>query len=256
MTEHTAPQDVKWAQTSIIKIHDNPPASSQWLYNISLPDWLAEWDVFANWERERFASMAKHLTKKDILLDIGAEVGWQSVIYAQFVGPRNMVLVEPSSEFWPNIQATWKRNFGKQSPLGCYYGLFGDKTTSKFVLPLYTFPAEAEGELTHRLTYRYIHEHGLRMPQIKLDDYVKLTGIKPGALTMDVEGAELLILKGAEQTLRKYKLKVWVSIHEELGQKDYNVTPDMVITYMEGLGYTGKHLATDHEQHWYFRKLT
>lgn len=254
MTELTPPQDVVWVKRPVIKMHDNPPAESQWEYEVTMPDWLAEWDVYGDWEVERFNSMRDNLAQGDVLFDIGAEIGWQSIIYAKFVGPENMVLIEPTAEFWANIMCTWYNNF-VQPPLACYYGLISDKTTSNFVLPKHLFPAEAEGELIHKLAYRYIHEHGKRMPQMKLDDYVRLTGIQPDALTMDTEGAELPILRGAEQTLKSRSLKVWVSIHPELGKKDYGYEPAEIIAFMSGCGYKGTRLAIDHEEHWYFRKV-
>lgn len=253
MTKLTPPQDVVWVERPYIKLHDNPPPESQWEYKIIMPDWLAEWDVYGDWEVERMDSMRDNLKKGEVLFDIGTEVGWLNIIYAQFVDPENMVLIEPTAEFWPNIMNTWQHNFNVP-PLGCYYGLFSDQTTSEFVLPKHYFPAEAEGELIDKLAYRYVHEHGKRMPQIKLDDYVRLTGIQPDALTIDVEGAELLILKGAEKTLKSRSLKVWVSIHRELGERDYGVKPEQVHEFMMRCSYSSQYLATDHEEHWYFTK--
>lgn len=255
MTKLTNPNDVNWVHRPYIKMHDNPPPESQWEYDIIMPDWLAEWDVYGDWEVERMDSMRDNLEKGDVLLDIGTEVGWLNIVYAQFVGPENMVLIEPTAEFWPNIKHTWKQNFPKTPPLACHYGLVSDKTTSDFVLPLHEYPAEAEGELIDKLAYRYIHEHGKRLPQITVDKYCELTGIKPDAMTMDTEGSELLILKGAEKNLRKRNMKVWISIHPELGERDYGVKPEQVHQFMEKCGYKGQYLATDHEEHWYFTKV-
>lgn len=254
MTEVTQAQDVKWVERPIIKMHDNPPAESQWEYKVIMPDWLALWDIYGDWEVERFNSMRDNLTKGDVLFDIGAEIGWQSIIYAQFVGPENMVLMEPAGVLWPNIMHTWRNNFPSIDPLACHYGLISNKTTSNWVMPKHLFPAEAEGPLVHQLTYKYIHEHALRMPQITIDDYVELTGIKPDALTMDTEGSELLILQGAEKNLKSRNLKVWVSVHDELSNRDYNLTAKSLHQFMANCGYKGTLLATDHEEHWYFTK--
>lgn len=254
MTKLTPIKEVNWVERPIIKLHDNPPAESQWLYKVWMPDWLAEWDVYANWEKERFVSMAEHLKKGDILFDVGTEVGWCNIIYAQFVGPGNIVLIEPTAEFWPNIKATWQKNFRYIEPLQCHYGLISDRTTGNFVLPRHLFPAEAEGALIDKLAYRYIHEHGLRMPQITIDDFVMRTGIKPDALTIDVEGAEFAVIIGAHNTLTGGNLKVWISIHPELAEKDYGTIPGQLKLLMENMGYKGEYLATDHEEHWLFTK--
>jgi hypothetical protein len=89
---------------------------------------------------------------------------------------------------------------------------------------------------------------------IKLDDYVSEVGIVPDALNIDVEGAELLVFKGAEKTLRDNNLKIFVSIHDDLGIRDYNTTPEDTMFYLESFGYTGEFLAKNHEAHWYFEK--
>lgn len=254
MIKVTEPNDVVWVEHHVIKMHDNPPADSQWEYKVWMPNWLAEWDVFGDWEVERFNSMRDNLKQGDVLFDIGAELGWQSIIYAQMVGPENMVLIEPANDLWPNIMHTWRANFPLVKPLACHYGLISDHTTSDFVLPNHTFPAEAEGALVHQVSYVYIHEHGHRAPQITLDDYVVRSGNIPNALTMDTEGSELLILKGAEATLKAYPLLVWVAVHDELAERDYDIKPGEIHEFMKSCGYYGEFLAQDHEAHWLYRK--
>lgn len=254
MTDY-APEDVEYVPTFVSKTADIPAPNGAWLFNVKLPSWLAVWDGFAAWEFPRFRSMFDHLGREDVLIDIGSEFGWQSVCYAEIVGPENMVLVEPSPTFWPNIKGTWEANFGVP-PRACYQGLMSNASTSQHMLGLAEFPAVANGPLTDVTSYQYIHEHGHVATQITLDDYVRVTGIVPTALTMDVEGAELQVLFGAERTLRDHDLKVWVSIHPDLSLKDYSATDEDLHNYMAGLGYVGEHLSTDHEEHWYFRKGT
>lgn len=243
---------VEWKTVKFLKTSDAGPVENHvFAYEIELPLPLANWDVWDYWERERFDSMRDNLNYGDILFDIGTEVGWCNLVYAKFVGGDNMVLIEPTPEFWPNIKATWEKNELK-SPLACYAGLFSDKTTDSRKTLSVDWPQESGGHLIDKLAYTYIHENKKEVPEITLDDYVGRTGIVPDALTMDVEGAELLILKGAEKTLREHKPKVWVSIHPDLGERDYGVTRDDVLKFMFSLGYRSDFLAKDHEEHWYF----
>lgn len=246
--------EVEWKDVQIIK--DNLSASPEhtfYHYKFQLPMPLADWDVFSYWERERLDSMKQHLKKGDVLFDIGTESGWCNLIYAQFVGPENMVLIEPTPEFWPNIKATWEKNY-KVKPKAFYDGLFSDKTTTGLQYLPTEWPPASQGDLIDRNKYQYIHANDDNVPEVKLDDYVKRSGVIPDALTMDVEGAELLILRGAEQTLKHRPLKVWVSIHPDLGERDYGVKPKQVHAFMKKLGYKGEYLATDHEEHWYYEQ--
>lgn len=251
-----APKDVVWETVKYIKTSDVGPVEDHiHQHELLLPSFLASWDVWDYWERERTESMEKHLKKGDVLFDIGTEVGWLSIIYGRFVGPENMVLIEPTPEFWGNIKHTWQKNFDV-NPKATLNGLFSNKSDDPFPIGYYgingTYPDAAANDLIDKLAYTYIHENNAKVPEIKIDDFVKLTKIVPDALTMDTEGAELFILQGAEETLRTHKPMVWASIHPDLGERDYGVTKQDVLDFMEALGYEAEYLATDHEEHYYF----
>ena len=95
---------VKWRQVKYLKEPlTASPEHAKYKYELVLPEPLASWDVFDYWEKERIASMEQHLTHGDVLYDIGTEQGWCNLVYASIVGPENIVLVEPTPEFWPNI---------------------------------------------------------------------------------------------------------------------------------------------------------
>jgi len=265
---------VEWKKVGYLKedwkVHDSP-----YLFELILPEPLASWDVFDYWEKERTLHMRDNLKKDEVLWDIGAEHVWLSVIYAQFVGAENMVLIEPTPEFWPNIRETWQKN-SLNNPLYCFDGLLGNKAndhkpynrshyeTTGDTKDLY-WPDSAYGEMIDKNKYNYLHEKNDNIPVYTIDKFIedgkeslkwaKLNQkptLAPDALTIDVEGAELLVLKGAKNTLKEYKPKLWVSIHDDLGKRDYNVKPGEVIKYLNKLGYKEEHLATDHEAHWYF----
>ena len=220
-------------------------------YEFELPVPLADWDVFACWERERFHSMRDNLTYGDILFDVGTEQGWCNLIYADMVGPTNMVLIEPTTEFWPNIKATWERNY-HYPPMACWEGLVSDVTDTK--TRVFTpWPAAAKGDLIDRNKYQYIHAHSRDIKQLTLDDLVTRSGIIPNAITIDVEGAELKVLHGATDTLIEHRPLVWASLHDDLLERDYNATIEDVHTFMESLGYIPTYLGTDHEAHWLYQ---
>ena len=239
--------EVVWKSVKFLELPDET-----FEYEFELPVPLADWDVFAAWERERFHSMRENLDLGDVLFDVGTEQGWTNLIYAQFVGPANMVLIEPTQEFWPNIRNTWERNYGLMTPLACYPGLLSDETTDR-TTTFGPWPAVADGPLIDRNKYQYIHNHDVEVGQRTLDDLVQRSGIIPDAITMDVEGAELLVLHGATTTLVDHRPLVWVSVHPDLIERDYDTTADHVHRFMESLGYTAFFLARDHEEHWFYQ---
>lgn len=242
--------EVEWKTVKYLQEPLGGP-NPKYKYEFTLPAPLADWDVYDYWEKERIASMEHHLKQGDVLFDVGTEQGWCNLVYASIVGPENMVLIEPTSEFWPNIKTTWYKNF-KEQPLAFYDGLFSDKTTDTRENDYGKWPEAINGPLIDRNKYQYIHEHSEGINELTLDEFVGRTGIVPDAITMDTEGSEMLILKGAEQTIKRHKPKMFISIHDDLALRDYGVKPDEVIQYLAGFGYKAEFLARDHEAHYYF----
>lgn len=223
-------------------------------WELILPDAIADWDAITGWERRRFASMEARLRPGMRLFDIGAEHGWISAILASFVGAENMVLVEPSEDFWRNIRLIWEHN-GLELPLACVQALVGascSDTTAPVVHG--AWPACSSGEECPPGAYRYLHEpdHVAKTPVMSLDWFVGATGIVPDAITVDIEGAETEALLGARAVLREHHPLVWVSIHPDLMERDYGATPAFLHAFMAQQGYAEKHLGTDHEEHWLF----
>lgn len=219
-------------------------------YLLTLPTPLADWDVWDYWEREHITSVRDTLGAGDLLIEIGAEHGWMSCVFGHIVGPENMVLIEPTAEFWPNIRATWGRNH-QQPPRAAWRGLFGASanTTSPVADG---WPSESDGPMAGARAYTYLHEHP-ETPTATLDLFVAKNGTAPKGITVDVEGAELEVMRGAEDTLTVYRPVVWLAVHPDLMRRDYGTDPVDLHRYMGGLGYRAEWLATDHEEHWVFR---
>jgi FkbM family methyltransferase len=225
---------------------------------IITPDEVADWDggtgdysVRRGWEFERFESFRRELKYGDIFFEIGAEHGWMSALIGrEFVGAENMVLFEPSSEFWVNIRKTWVYN-GLNDPLGCYQGFVGSETTepARSGWPL---AADSDAPEVRAMAYRTLGV-SKDIPTIRIDDYVTQTNTIPNAINIDVEGAETRVVEGAAQTLTLHKPLVWVSIHPDLMERDHHTSKSEFLSLMKSLRYTGTHLGTDHEEHWLFR---
>ena len=223
-------------------------------YELILNEPLASWDVYDYWEKERIHKMQKVLKHNDIFFDIGTEQGWCNLVYAQIVGPENMFLIEPTKEFWPNIYQLWHKNFDKR-PMGTYHGLIGDKTTDKRERKeLISWPNNSRDAIIDRNKYTYLHEKHKDTNEITLDELIKRSGIIPDVLNIDVEGAELLVFKGAIEFLTNHNPHIFVSIHDDLGTENYHTTPAMTVKFLEDLGYKGEFLAENHESHWYFKR--
>jgi FkbM family methyltransferase len=225
-------------------------------HRVKMPAFLAAHDSFDNWERERFDSMERNLKQGDVLFDVGAETGHMSAIYARFVGAENMVLFEPNPDNWQNIKATWDVE-SLATPRATVCALVGNRNSveSDFDTSQENgWPVVAlTGQIWTPRSFRYIHEHAARTPQISIDVFVATRVVAPNAITIDVEGAELEVLKGALLTLQECRPLVWVSVHEELMRRDYGRELRDIASLMVSAEYYGEYLATDHEAHWLYR---
>ena len=219
--------------------------------DLVLPDHIADWDVHDYWERERFDSMAKHLTPGDTLWVIGAEHGYMAALWSRLVA--STVLVEPSPEFWPNIRLTWEHN-GLTTPAATLQALVGDVRQGSFTWEL-PWPACATGDREcPAQAYRYLHNPSdtAVIPTVTLDGIATMLD-PPAGISIDIEGAEILALHGAEQLLTGHDIHLWVSVHPDLIERDYPPHTDTdVHDLLTAYGYTGELLAIDHEQHFHY----
>lgn len=225
-------------------------------FNLLLPEGqLGNWDVFDYWEQERFESMRKNLLPASIMYDIGTEHGWLAALYAKTLNI-DMVLVEPTAEFWPSIKAIFESN-GAPMPLANYVGFASSVSNDRLAQKLHIdhWPEEANGELLREgMPYRYLHNDSdlSAIPTTTIDEIYIQTGIKPDALNIDVEGAELEVLRGAAGVLDEIRPLVWLSVHPDLMQRDYHTDPEEITSFMDQWGYTGELLAIDHEHHYLY----
>lgn len=214
-----------------------------------------------DYEPERTHSMEQHFKKGDVLFDIGIADGWESAIYSQFVGAENMCLFEPSSAVWTNIRSTWEAN-GLAKPRSTFWGFVSDKTQLKPPAPLIDdetleyrdgWPASAYRDtMIEEMCFRSLISTANNIPQTTIDDFVTRTNIKPNGMSIDVEGAELVVLKGAKDTLVHHHPLIWLSLHDLSGaiDYDYHTSKEEIFQFLTDRGYKMTWLENYGDSHW------
>lgn len=242
--------NLQWVPTPIIKKHADGPLPHPYLYELELFQPLASWDIWDYWEKERIASMQQHIKQGDTVFDVGAEQGWMSALISKYMSNR-IVLFEPTREFWPGIKAIFERN-NLRDPTGSYIGFAGETSTEKNIVS--GWPTELSDDVIEKRKYRNMWDDDdmRQVSSIKIDD----CNIVPDHITIDVEGAELKVLEGAYKTLKKYRPKVWCSVHPDMLERDYGKTKEDLLFFMGSLGYEAELLAVDHEHHYMFSPMS
>lgn len=239
--------------------------NGQW--ELNLPEHRAarpEWSRPEGWERERLNAMHHATQPGDTIIDVGAEEGDMSALLAQWAGPTGgIVLVEPNPKVWPNVKAIFESNPNLAPVVEWFVGFAAAETDLYPINDNVTdvswttggWPACSYGPVIGNHGFRHLAEEADATPAITLDDLVDRAALARDIdlITMDVEGSELEVVKGATELLTQHRPAVFISVHPEFMRVLYGQHPDELHTWMAALGYTGELLAEDHEFH--FRYL-
>lgn len=208
-----------------------------------------------SWEIERLASMFLNIAPTDVIVDIGAESGDMSALFATWVPDGGIILVEPNPKAWPGIKLHWEIN-DLPMPAATYVGFCaarpGTAVASDVGRP--TTPGEwpdcAHGDIDPAQGFRHLAQETDTTPSTTID---RLTaGGRVDVITIDVEGAELEVLKGARGVLEERRPLVWVSVHPQFMRHHFGQRPAELYSLMEDLDYRVTHLGDDHETHVFF----
>lgn len=75
-----------------------------------------------------------------------------------------------------------------------------------------------------------------RRPQVALDEFCKARGLAPDVIKIDVEGAELMVLRGAKAVLAQHRPLIFLSVHprelEVLG-----ASTEALVAFIAAAGY-------------------
>ncbi len=213
----------------------------------------------AQWARPhepgRLTAMSELIRHGDVVYDIGSEEGDMPALWASWGA--DVVLAEPGQSVWPNIRAVWQAN-QLRAPLFCWPGFITDRPGSNLDLGWSGrdgWPACADGPIETDHGFCRVEERP-DLPYTSIDAIVAAGVAPPTLLTIDVEGAEHLVLAGARQTLADHRPGVFVSVHPSFMEAHYGIGNGAghIRELMADMGYPNSVLLdVDHEQHWQFR---
>ncbi|OUS02018.1 hypothetical protein A9Q86_05040 [Flavobacteriales bacterium 33_180_T64] len=154
-----------------------------------------------------------YLTKHhNVVLDLGANIGYTALLALIQDPKRQMILVDPNPEALQKAAMNIIQN-----GLGCrvqYLTAFvADKLddTVKF----YTVGAGAAGSMyaSHAETAASVNSF-MDVNTVTLDYIYSFYGIKPDLVKIDVEGAETLVMKAAKQLAAETKCTFFIEMHD------------------------------------------
>lgn len=223
------------------------PTTINGKWELLLPAHRAAREQWPTWEYKRLDSMSKNLTKNDMLFYIGGEEGDMAALCAMW-GAR-VLIIEPNEKVLPNIKAIWEAN---ELPLPIR--VLPEFAANEDHSPLFNSRLEdIEGEIIGDHGFKQLHDPG-DIRRIKIDTLSGYLGLYPTAISLDVEGSEWEVLKGAERVIRNYRPKIWLSGHPEFMFNYYGQYLGDLRQWIKNLGYKEALLDYEHEVHLYYEK--
>jgi FkbM family methyltransferase len=153
------------------------------------------------YEPEQTALFVKHLPTGGTVLDVGAHVGYYTLLSSVLVGPAGRVFAfEPN----PANQRFLKRHAAVN---GCANVTVVESAVSDAT-------GTARFDFGSGSGTGHLAEGGaIEVRTVTLDEFCGREGLKPDAVKIDVEGAEAGVLRGGEATITSARPVVFLSTH-------------------------------------------
>lgn len=223
-------------------------------WNLLLPEHRSGRPEWPWWEATRLAAMHHFITPGDVVVDVGAEEGDFPALFAQWGA--DVILIEPNPLVWPNIKAIFEANDLVSKYQGGFVGFASNHNAEptgnglsiqEASLDPHEWPDCANGPIIGNHGFRHLAQEIDTTPQATIDAIVSYIPIDH--ITMDIEGSELVALRGAVGTIIQWRPYVWVSVHPDPLKDFYCQDPGEVYSLMESLDYKRIFLTFDHESH-------
>lgn len=159
--------------------------------------------------------LLKFLRKGDIFIDVGSNIGYYALLAKTLVGPRGRVFAfEPT----PKTFLILKKNVESFENICILSSALSDKTGVTDFID-YGSRFSAFNTFSKR-TVDFLKDKGriIRVKTETLDNFCQQNRIRPGIIKIDAEGAENLVLRGADFLLREHRPTI---IFEVGGEKEW-----------------------------------
>ena len=184
---------------------------------------------YRSWEATESAFLRSLLKPGMTVIDVGANVGYTTLLTSRAVGPLGRVLaVEPEPTNYALLCANiWAAGALNVQPIRAA----AHRTTGAVSLSL-----SGDNSGDHRC---YTHSSATRMIEVRsvrLDDVLR-PDVPVDVVKIDVQGMEQVVVQGMESVIARTHpvllVEFWPSAIEELGERSIDV-----LTYYRSLGYS------------------
>jgi FkbM family methyltransferase len=215
-----SPYNLVYAQNHSIEIFEDTKTSP-----------IAQSKIY---EQETTYFIRNYLKENDIVYDVGANIGYFTLEFARAVGKNGKVhSFEPHPEIFKVLQRNIKRNHYNNVTM--HNVACSDKNGEG---ELY-FSTENEGN--HKIVKNINSNNSKVVSTVKLSDFVLKE--KPRLIKMDIEGAELLALKGVGNDILKIENIDFILEYHPYEMSFFEIEGEQVLDFFMSSGYKFRNLA-------------
>lgn len=187
--------------------------------------------------------LLRHLKPGDTFVDVGGHFGYFTLLASRLVGPAGRVVAFEASR---NTYAVLAENVRDQPTITAHNLALSDQqeTISFFEFPvLYNeFNSMDVDQFRHEKWFAKFPPQRIDVAAVRLDDLVQRENLHPTVIKIDVEGAELKVIRGAADTLRRQRPLV---VMEYLAPDRHNTAHRQAAALLNELGYSSYAPAPD-----------
>lgn len=188
---------------------------------------------FNQMESEQTLAMMNEFSAGKVFFDIGANVGYYSILASKIVGEKGAVVAfEPVMRNLVFLQQHVEINNAHNVKVLPF--ALSDKNS------VATFSLGQNSAMGHLADENGNSEHLVYVPTITLDEISEKVNLLPDVMKIDVEGAEMDVFHGAERVLREAKPTIFLSTH----------SPELrveCLNFLRGIGYEVKSMLPEGE---------
>jgi FkbM family methyltransferase len=184
-------------------------------------------------EPEQTSAFVENLADGEVFFDVGANVGYYTVLGSRLVGENGLVVAfEPVARNLAHLYNHVALN--KLENVSIIPAACSDEIS---LAAFSTGPNNAMGHLTDG-NNETPGKNLMLVPTVTLDAVAERLGVVPQVLKIDVEGAELSVLRGASSKILPAKPRIFLSLHSETLRTD-------CLEYLRKFGYEFEPLGED-----------
>ena len=170
-----------------------------------------------------------NLKPNDTFIDVGACIGDYSLFASSIITSGHIYAFEPFGKSVKMFEENIRLNNIKNITI--YRGVASDKNGYEYL------SIEEESEVNN-IAHEKSAGNRVRIPSITLDRYITVNDINRVAiLKIDVEGSEMKVLKGAEESIQKGKIKR-ILIELNKNNQFFGTSNQKIISWLKDHQYT------------------